>query len=72
MKPDLVFNVALSIPRLAQLCDACLRNSGSTDLDTGQNYEPKDVAKFEYLLVSGQWVHGPAVPRSRFKESGNL
>ncbi len=59
VKPFMVINVALPYQDLT-IMDACL----ATDvhyLDTA-NYEPKDVAKFEY---SWQWAY-----QERFKEKG--
>ncbi len=58
-KPSLVINVALPYQDLA-IMDACLE-TGVDYLDTA-NYEPKDVAKFEY---SWQWDY-----HDRFKEAG--
>ena len=57
IKPDLLLNVALPYQDLA-LMDACLQR-GIDYLDTA-NYEPPDVAKFEYKW---QWAY-----RERFKE----
>ena len=57
VKPDLLLNVALPYQDLA-LMDACLQR-GIDYLDTA-NYEPPDVAKFEYKW---QWAY-----RERFKE----
>lgn len=57
--PDLVINVALPYQDLT-IMDACLE-AGIHYLDTA-NYEPKDVAKFEY---SWQWAY-----QKRFKEAG--
>jgi len=51
IKPALLINVALPYQDLA-LMDACLE-AGVHYLDTA-NYEPKDVAKFEY---SWQWAY---------------
>ena len=59
IKPDLLLNVALPYQDLA-LMDACLQR-GIDYLDTA-NYEPPDVAKFEYKW---QWAY-----RERFKEKG--
>ena len=59
VKPDLLLNVALPYQDLA-LMDACLQR-GVDYLDTA-NYEPPDVAKFEYKW---QWAY-----RERFKEKG--
>lgn len=58
-KPELVINVALPYQDLT-IMDACLE-TGVNYLDTA-NYEPKDVAKFEY---SWQWAY-----HDRFKEKG--
>jgi saccharopine dehydrogenase (NAD+, L-lysine forming) len=58
-KPDLLINVALPYQDLA-LMDACLE-TGVHYLDTA-NYEPPDVAKFEY---SWQWKY-----HDRFKAAG--
>jgi saccharopine dehydrogenase (NAD+, L-lysine-forming) len=58
-KPELVINVALPYQDLP-IMDACLE-TGVNYLDTA-NYEPKDVAKFEY---SWQWAY-----HDRFKEKG--
>ena len=57
--PDLVVNLALPYQDLA-IMDACLA-CGVDYLDTA-NYEPKDVAKFEY---SWQWAY-----QDKFKEEG--
>ena len=51
IKPDLVLNVALPYQDLP-LMDACLE-TGVDYLDTA-NYEPPDVAKFEYKW---QWAY---------------
>ena len=59
IKPDLLLNVALPYQDLP-LMDACLEY-GVDYLDTA-NYEPPDVAKFEYKW---QWAY-----RDRFKEQG--
>jgi saccharopine dehydrogenase (NAD+, L-lysine forming) len=59
VKPDLVINMALPYQDLP-IMDACLA-TGVHYLDTA-NYEPKDVAKFEY---SWQWAY-----QERFKEKG--
>jgi saccharopine dehydrogenase (NAD+, L-lysine forming) len=59
VKPDLVLNVALPYQDLP-IMDACLE-TGVNYLDTA-NYEPKDVAKFEY---SWQWAY-----QDRFKAKG--
>ncbi len=58
-KPDLVINVALPYQDLP-IMDACLE-TGVHYLDTA-NYEPKDVAKFEY---SWQWAY-----RERYEKKG--
>ena len=58
-KPELVINVALPYQDLP-IMDACLETSVNY-MDTA-NYEPKDVAKFEY---SWQWEY-----HDRFKEKG--
>jgi saccharopine dehydrogenase (NAD+, L-lysine forming) len=58
-KPALVINVALPYQDLA-IMDACLE-TGVHYLDTA-NYEPRDVAKFEY---SWQWAY-----QERFREKG--
>lgn len=58
-KPKMVINVALPYQDLA-IMDACLETCVHY-LDTA-NYEPKDVAKFEY---SWQWAY-----QERFKEAG--
>lgn len=58
-KPDLVINVALPYQDLT-IMDACLE-AGVHYLDTA-NYEPKDVAKFEYKW---QWEY-----QDRFKKKG--
>jgi saccharopine dehydrogenase (NAD+, L-lysine-forming) len=58
-QPELVINVALPYQDLP-IMDACLE-TGVHYLDTA-NYEPKDVAKFEY---SWQWAY-----QERFKEKG--
>ncbi len=57
--PELVINVALPYQDLT-IMDACLE-TGVHYLDTA-NYEPKDVAKFEY---SWQWAYN-----DRFKAKG--
>lgn len=59
IKPDLVINVALPYQDLA-IMDACLK-TGVHYLDTA-NYEPPDVAKFEYHW---QWAY-----RERFEKAG--
>ena len=58
-KPDLVINVALPYQDLT-IMDACLEY-GCHYVDTA-NYEPRDVAKFEYKW---QWDY-----QDRFKEAG--
>jgi saccharopine dehydrogenase (NAD+, L-lysine-forming) len=58
-QPDMVINVALPYQDLT-IMDACLE-TGVHYLDTA-NYEPKDVAKFEY---SWQWAY-----RERFEKAG--
>jgi saccharopine dehydrogenase (NAD+, L-lysine forming) len=58
-KPELVINVALPYQDLT-IMDACLA-TGVHYLDTA-NYEPLDVAKFEY---SWQWAY-----RERFENAG--
>jgi len=58
-KPDLVVNLALPYQDLT-IMEACLQ-CGCSYLDTA-NYEPKDVAHFEY---SWQWAY-----MDRFKEAG--
>ena len=58
-KPDLVINVALPYQDLS-IMDACLATK-TNYMDTA-NYEPKDVAKFEY---SWQWAY-----QQRFKDAG--
>ncbi len=57
--PELVINVALPYQDLP-IMDACLETK-TNYLDTA-NYEPKDVAKFEY---SWQWAY-----KKRFEEAG--
>ncbi|WP_156841362.1 saccharopine dehydrogenase family protein [Novosphingobium aquimarinum] len=57
--PELVVNLALPYQDLA-IMDACLA-TGTNYLDTA-NYEPRDVAKFEY---SWQWDY-----HDRFKQAG--
>lgn len=59
VKPDLVVNVALPYQDLT-IMDACLA-TGVSYLDTA-NYEPKDVAHFEY---SWQWAY-----KERFEKAG--
>lgn len=58
-RPNLVINVALPYQDL-HLMDACLA-AGVPYVDTA-NYEPKDVAKFEYKW---QWAY-----QDRFKQAG--
>lgn len=58
-KPDLVMNLALPYQDLT-IMEACLK-SGCSYLDTA-NYEPKDVAHFEY---SWQWAY-----KERFEQAG--
>ncbi|MCC6932059.1 MAG: saccharopine dehydrogenase family protein [Deltaproteobacteria bacterium] len=58
-KPDLVMNIALPYQDLS-IMEACLATRVHY-LDTA-NYEPKDVAKFEY---SWQWAY-----REKFKQAG--
>lgn len=58
-QPKLLINVALPYQDLT-LMEACLA-TGTHYLDTA-NYEPKDVAKFEY---SWQWAY-----QERFKDAG--
>ena len=60
-QPDLVINVALPYQDLP-IMDACLE-TGVNYMDTA-NYEPKDVAKFEY---SWQWAY-----QERYKKKGIL
>ena len=59
VKPDLLINVALPYQDL-HIMDACLE-TGTPYLDTA-NYEPPDVAKFEYKW---QWAY-----QGRFAEKG--
>jgi saccharopine dehydrogenase (NAD+, L-lysine-forming) len=59
VKPDLVINMALPYQDLP-IMDACLATK-THYLDTA-NYEPKDVAKFEY---SWQWAY-----QERFQKAG--
>lgn len=59
VKPQLLINVALPYQDLA-LMDACLE-TGVNYLDTA-NYEPRDVAKFEY---SWQWAY-----QDKFRKAG--
>lgn len=61
VKPDLVINVALPYQDLP-LMDACLE-AGVDYMDTA-NYEPKDVAKFEYKW---QWAY-----QSKYKNAGRM
>jgi saccharopine dehydrogenase (NAD+, L-lysine forming) len=58
-QPDLVINVALPYQDLP-IMDACLE-TGTNYMDTA-NYEPKEVAKFEY---SWQWAY-----QDRYKKKG--
>ena len=58
-KPEIVINVALPYQDLT-IMEACLK-TGVNYLDTA-NYEPKDVAHFEY---SWQWAY-----KKRFEEAG--
>ena len=60
-KPDMVINVALPYQDLS-IMDACLATK-THYLDTA-NYEPKEVAKFEYHW---QWAY-----HQRFKDAGIL
>jgi saccharopine dehydrogenase (NAD+, L-lysine-forming) len=60
-KPDIVINVALPYQDLS-IMEACLATK-TNYLDTA-NYEPRDVAKFEY---SWQWAY-----QQRFKDAGIL
>ena len=59
VKPQLLINVALPYQDLA-LMDACLE-TGVNYLDTA-NYEPRDVAKFEY---SWQWAYQDKFRKAR-------
>jgi len=59
LKPDVLINVALPYQDLP-LMDACLE-AGVHYLDTA-NYEPRDVAKFEYKW---QWAY-----RERYEQAG--
>ncbi len=59
MKPDLLINMALPYQDLP-IMDACLK-TGVHYMDTA-NYEPRDVAKFEY---SWQWKY-----QDRYKDKG--
>ena len=61
VKPALVINVALPYQDLA-IMDGCLE-AGVDYLDTA-NYEPPEVAKFEY---SWQWAY-----RERFEKAGRM
>ncbi len=61
VKPDVLINVALPYQDLT-LMDACLE-AGVDYLDTA-NYEPPDVAKFEY---SWQWAY-----QDRFAKAGRM
>ena len=61
VQPELLINVALPYQDLT-LMDACLE-AGVDYLDTA-NYEPKDVAKFEYKW---QWAY-----RERFEKAGRM
>jgi saccharopine dehydrogenase (NAD+, L-lysine-forming) len=61
VQPELVINVALPYQDLT-IMDACLE-AGVDYLDTA-NYEPKDVAKFEYKW---QWAY-----RDRFTKAGRM
>src|SRR5690606_7780205 len=61
IKPDLLINVALPYQDLS-LMEACLA-AGVDYLDTA-NYEPPDVAKFEY---SWQWAY-----REKFEAAGRM
>ncbi|HET6584344.1 MAG TPA: saccharopine dehydrogenase family protein [Nannocystaceae bacterium] len=61
VQPELLINVALPYQDLT-LMDACLE-AGVDYLDTA-NYEPKDVAKFEY---EWQWAY-----RERFAKAGRM
>jgi len=61
VRPDLLINVALPYQDLP-LMNACLR-AGVDYLDTA-NYEPPDVAKFEYKW---QWAY-----RARYREAGRM
>jgi saccharopine dehydrogenase (NAD+, L-lysine forming) len=60
-RPDLVLNVALPYQDLP-IMDACLAEKVDY-LDTA-NYEPRDVAKFEYKW---QWAYG-----DRYRDSGMM
>src|SRR5436189_5661577 len=60
-KPDVVINVALPYQDL-HIMDACLE-AGVDYLDTA-NYEPPDVAKFEYKW---QWAY-----QERFQKAGRM
>ena len=61
VKPDVLINVALPYQDLT-LMDACLE-AGVDYLDTA-NYEPRDVAKFEYKW---QWAY-----RERYEKAGRM
>jgi saccharopine dehydrogenase (NAD+, L-lysine-forming) len=61
VKPDVVINVALPYQDLT-IMDACLE-AGVDYLDTA-NYEPRDVAKFEYKW---QWAY-----KERFQKAGRM
>ncbi|MFN0059792.1 MAG: saccharopine dehydrogenase C-terminal domain-containing protein [Planctomycetota bacterium] len=61
VKPDVLVNVALPYQDLT-LMDACLE-AGVDYIDTA-NYEPRDVAKFEYKW---QWAY-----RERFEKAGRM
>lgn len=61
VKPNVVVNVALPYQDLT-IMDACLE-AGVDYLDTA-NYEPKDVAKFEYKW---QWAY-----KERFEKAGRM
>ena len=60
-RPDVVINVALPYQDLP-IMDACL-DAGVDYLDTA-NYEPPDIAKFEY---SWQWAY-----RDRYRAAGRM
>jgi saccharopine dehydrogenase (NAD+, L-lysine-forming) len=59
VKPDLLINMALPYQDLP-IMDACLK-TGTNYMDTA-NYEPREVAKFEY---SWQWAY-----KERFEQAG--
>lgn len=61
VKPDVLVNVALPYQDLT-LMDACLE-AGVDYIDTA-NYEPRDVAKFEYKW---QWAY-----KERFEKAGRM